>query len=140
MNGLDATITLFDGGDPVPGVSDLCLSWNLKEVVTDFRDSYLGRDRKRPDKIVDGYDCDIELDVSSMSVINFLLDRKVARDANTALKELSVGITFAEKVGTFSGLVVRKCIESWEINIGSREGRVKNKIMLKAEDVESQTF
>lgn len=140
MTGKDAKLTLFEGGAPVPEVSDLALKWTLKPKTTKFADPYLGRNRKRFDKQVDGFDLETELHVASMSVVNFLVERQRKRDAKETLPELSVGLRFAHRDGQFSGLVVRKCVEDWELNCPGQAERKVNKLMFEGEDVEPVTL
>lgn len=133
MNGEHAKIVLFYGGARVPGVDGYTTSWSVKEVGKKFRDPLVGRRRLRTDKKVDGYDADLEVQLADLTLINFLEGIDATREASGTLKELAVGLEFQERLGAVEGVLIGKCVASWEMANKGQSERLTGKITLEGE-------
>src|SRR4051812_27274707 len=115
MNGKNAKLILLYGGARVPSIDGHVSQWSAKEVATKFRDSIIGRPRKRTDKTVDGFDADLDVWLPDLAAINFLKSIDDTRDANQPTKELAVALEFAERNGAVEGVILGKAVASWDI-------------------------
>jgi hypothetical protein len=139
LTGRNVTVTLFLNGRPLPQ-TDVARSVEIDEVATMFRDKYLGRDRDRTDKNVDGYDVKLELDYTDASLITALLQQQAARDANGAIPSLSLGMTLLNRDGTADGYIVQNCTSKFNFNFKGKDERGMVRLELQGEDIKTQVL
>jgi hypothetical protein len=134
LTGSNVRFQMFVGGRPVVDVTALIKTGDVEQVATMFSDKYLGRKRDRKDKKVTGYKMAMEFDTADLSIVKEIDAIDALIESNTPAPEMSFGVELAERLGTFEGFVIRKCVASYKIGMKGKDERVPLSLTIEGED------
>lgn len=134
LTGRNVTLFIFINGTPTQA-TDLAKSISITEMVQQYRDKYLGRDRDRTDEQTYGYDASIELDYAGSQLISALLAQKAARQALQPVPVISIGLTMNNRDGSADGYVLQSCTTKISIKMPGKEDRGSISLDIQAEDL-----
>lgn len=134
LAGRNVALTIFINGSPAQQ-TDLALSFTIDEVVTQFRDKYLGRLRDRTDEQTTGWDCKISLQYASSKLIVALLNQKYAREQLQPVPTISIGFTMQNRDGPSDGYVLSNCTSKISLDFKGKEDRGMVNLSIQAEDL-----
>lgn len=133
MHGKNSRLTAFYDGAKVPGIEGYVTSWSVKEVATGQRTGIANRKRKRVDQTIDGYDCDISVEVADMSLANFLKQVSLDRESGV-VKELSIALEFEERDSGVEGVILSTAVATWQVDAGNMSEHITGKVTVQAEE------
>jgi len=134
LNGENTPIRVYVNNQPF-GISDTVDSWNINEDAVIHTDQYIGRDRARFDKQVNGYDMALSADMTNTTLLAALLAQDAAREANQPIPEIAIEVQAKQRNGPIKAFVLSKVVAKWNIKSGSRVERVKKGLDLKGERI-----
>jgi len=134
VTGRNVVLTIFVGGTPLTQ-TDVAQSISITEVVQQYRDKYLGRDRDRPDEQTTGYDATISLHYTGSQLVQALFAQKTARQTLQPVPLVSIGLTVANRDGTYDGYLLQNCTAKIAIDFRGKEDRGMINLSLQAEDL-----
>lgn len=108
-------------------------SWTVTEEAEEVHDDVNGEPRARSQKIINGYDIDVDFYNEDATEINALIADSQNVDARAQPQDASLGILFNPNNGTRSAWQARECtIMNWSINNAGRKDRVMGKVKIRA--------
>lgn len=134
LTGQDTPIKVFLGNQPF-GVSDTIDSWSVTEDAVIHKDQYMGRQRHRLDKQLNGYDMSISSDMTNTTLLAALIAQQAARDANQPIPELAVEVQARQRNGLVKSFMLVKGVGKTDIKGGGRTERIKQGLDLNFEDL-----
>lgn len=132
LRGENVPVKIFVNNVPQPN-SDLVKSIDVTEAAVMHRDQYLGQDRAKTDKQVDGYDVEIEMDMATTTLLDALLAQEAARAANQPAQEITIMVTLQKRDGTSGAYYVNKLQAKYSLGAQSRTDAVSQKMSLQGE-------
>lgn len=134
LTGENTPIKVFLGNQPF-GISDTVDSWSVTEDAVIHTDQYMGRDRARYDKQINGYDMNISADLTNTTLLAAIFAQDAAREANQPIPDLSIEVQARQRNGLVKSFVLTKGVAKWDIKSGSRTERVKKGLDMKFERI-----
>jgi hypothetical protein len=131
--GENINVKLLIDNQPQPGPSALIKSLKITEDAVIHEDEYLGQKRTRYDKQIKGYGVAIESDTANMVLVDALMARDAAREANQRIPE--IGLTFSavdRTTGQTVGYFLTGIEGKWDLGFDGRTERVKTSLEYKA--------
>lgn len=108
-------------------------TWTVTEEAEEAHDEVNGEDRSRDQKIVSGYDIDIDFYNETAAEINALIADTQQKDTRTQPLDAGLGILFNPNNGTRSAWQARECtVMSWHLANSGRRDRAMGKVKLRA--------
>lgn len=134
LRGENIEVTLFVNRVP-QRVSQLVKSMKITQVAVQHRDQYLGRQRARTDKQVDGYDASLELDYSDSVLIDALMAQDAAREANQPVPEITLKFDAHNRDGSLNSYFLTRVTSKFDLGMSGRTESVSQTVELQAEDL-----
>ncbi len=139
LAGRNVVVVVFINGIPAQQ-TDLCQSFTITEVVTQFRDKYLGRDRDRTDEQTTGYDCKMSLHYAGSQLYSALRAAKDARQFLQPVPVISLGFTMQNRDGTADSYVLQNVTSKVTIDFKGKDDRGMITLDLQGEDLVKRTL
>ncbi|SRR5258707_9384932 len=134
LRGENVALRVFVNNQPQT-VQDLVKSFKVEEQAVMHRDQYLGRNRARTDKQVDGFDVSIEADFANTALLDALQAQEAAREANLPVPTITIGFQLVQRDGTLKAYAVDRLQAKYGLNVGGRTDSVGQTIELQGENL-----